>query len=94
MWSEKLDDPELVAKVKAAYEDHLGDLEANMKPLMEEEKAEQIAEMKAKFAPLVRARRARARPPPRARARRAARRAAPRHPLRRARVLSFCSTRR
>ena len=91
MWSEKLDDPELVAKVKAAYEDHLGDLEANMKPLMEEEKAEQIAEMKAKFAPLVRAR---PRPPSRpARARRAApRRAAP--PLRRARALSLCSTRR
>ena len=93
MWSEKLDDPELVAKVKAAYEDHLGDLEANMKPLMEEEKAEQIAEMKAKFAPLVRARPrppapARARPPPRARPRRAA------PTLRRARALSLCSTRR
>jgi hypothetical protein len=52
MWSEKLDDPELVAKVKAAYEDHLKDLEANTRPMLEEEKAEQIAEMKAKFAPL------------------------------------------
>ena len=56
MWSEKLDDPELVAKVKAAYEDHLKDLEANTRPMLEGEKAEQIAEMKAKFAPLVRAR--------------------------------------
>ena len=68
MWSEKLDDPELVAKVKAAYEDHLKDLEANTRPMLEEEKAEQIAEMKAKFAPLVRARPcppSRARPPPR-----------------------------
>ena len=75
MWSEKLDDPELVAKVKAAYEDHLKDLEANTRPMLEEEKAEQIAEMKAKFAPLVRARPrppSRARPPPRARPRRAA----------------------
>ena len=93
MWSEKLDDPELVAKVKAAYEDHLKDLEANTRPMLEEEKAEQIAEMKAKFAPLVRARPrppapARARPPPRARPRRAA------PTLRRARALSLCSTRR
>ena len=84
MWSEKLDDPELVAKVKAAYEDHLKDLEANTRPMLEEEKAEQIAEMKAKFAPLVRAR---PRPPSAARPRRA--RAAPRHPPTRARPLAL-----
>ena len=91
MWSEKLDDPELVAKVKAAYEDHLKDLEANTRPMLEGEKAEQIAEMKAKFAPLVRARPrppSRARPPPRARPRRAA----PRRPSTRACLV--CSTRR
>ena len=88
MWSEKLDDPELVAKVKAAYEDHLKDLEANTRPMLEGEKAEQIAEMKAKFAPLVRARPrppSRARPPPRARPRRAA----PRRPPTRARPLAL-----
>ena len=82
----------LVAKVKAAYEDHLKDLEANTRPMLEGEKAEQIAEMKAKFAPLVRARPrppSRARPPPRARPRRAAT-----PTLRRARALSLCSTRR
>ena len=87
MWSEKLDDPELVAKVKAAYEDHLKDLEANTRPMLEEEKAEQIAEMKAKFAPLVRARPRppSARPPALAAPRRRA-------ALRRARV-SFCTRR-